>query len=129
MTPLTQVILANCEGLAFSRSVAVRATWAATFLRVHKRSFPPVGTRCQCRLSSPTSPQPLDQTNRACGPSTLAVNSALGVAELKQANVRYWHFSALKSTHERLLPRAFRTSSPRDDDPIRKVGAGPASHF
>ena len=38
MTPLTQVILANCECLAFSRSVAVRATWAATFLRVHKRS-------------------------------------------------------------------------------------------
>ena len=32
MTPLTQVILANCECLAFSRSVAVRATWAATFL-------------------------------------------------------------------------------------------------
>jgi hypothetical protein len=38
VTPLAQVIIANCEGLAFSRSVAVRATWAATFLRGHKRS-------------------------------------------------------------------------------------------
>jgi len=36
VTPLTQVIIPNRERLAFSGSVTVRTTRAATFLRVHQ---------------------------------------------------------------------------------------------
>ena len=100
MTSLAQVIIANCERWAFSGSVTVRATWAATFFSVHKRLVP-TGRHSMSMLTLvdhdgdyialsilPKSLSDMINQSRLRAKHFGDENSALWVREPKHANVR-----------------------------------------